>query len=565
MLKRCLFTVALVVCARSANTAPVPESTTTAPFLVARIQPIEKLFDDAKFLAGKFGKVDASKEFEAQVLKQIGAGSLADTGVDPKKPSAVYVFLKGDIADSIAVAMLPVSNQKAILEFVGKFEVKAEKLEEGFYSLAMPEKTPVYVRFANDYAYVTSVNKEAVSVAAIVPPSRVFTATETAVIAVSIRPDQIPESIRKVALAELSDYLKSLVEDDEDEAAAELNKTEGKFVESWLDSIAQGGKELTLKANFDRKSGELAFDFGMTVKTGSKLATDIAAIKAGSSLFTKMMAGGAINFATNARTDTEYGKELAQLLPESGADQLMDWLDLDDTDEKVKANAVEFCKSLMPSLETGELDVALSIRPLGERYVMLLGSRVKDGKKVDAAFRKLVSTMSEEKKKKITLDAQTAGEIKLHRIESDEGDTRTEKVYGKPFYWLAIRDDAAIIGYGTDAEKAVAETIGQLELKPAPNVQLDVSVKHLQVFCDAIMPDIYPKLKDAFGDGADKVRIFVGNLEGGSQFKATMSMSLQTMVGISMAVGEMFDGLGIPVMPAVPPAPQPAQPPPPPA
>src|SRR5262245_21650769 len=140
MLRAWLVPLVVVVCAAPASSiAPVPEAGGSGPALVARLQPIDKLLDDARFLAGKFGKPDAAKELESHIAQSLGVDNLTETGIDRSKPSGLYVYPAAEIADSMAVAMLPVADAKAVLNFVGKFQVKAEKIEDEFYSLALPE------------------------------------------------------------------------------------------------------------------------------------------------------------------------------------------------------------------------------------------------------------------------------------------------------------------------------------------------------------------------------------------------------------------------------------------
>ncbi len=570
MIQRWLFTATLLACVTTTAAAPVPEPSGTVPFLLARLQPADKLFEDAKFLARKFGKPEAADAFETKVFQQMGVGSIADTGIDTKRPSGLYVFLKPELAESTAVVMLPVANEKTILEFVGKFQVKAEKLEEGLYSVAIPEMPlPVFVRFANNYAYVTSMNKAAVSSSAILSPAKVFSANDASLLSVTVRPEQVPEPLRKMAMEQVIEYLKELEGDDDDEAAAKMAEIEKKQVERWMDAIVNGGKELTLRVNFDRISGELAFDFGMSAKPASKLAKELAAVKPGSSLFTKMVGDrGAINFLTNTRADAAYAKEIGEMFTKEGAHALAEMFDLDDTDEKAKAELNAMCKTLLPTIESGEFDFAVTLRPSGEKYCLLFGAHVKEGRKFEDGIRKLIATLPEDKRKTIKIDAKTIGEYKLHQIDEDDSSTLSEKIFGKSAIWIGFRDNAMVIGYGDSADKAVAEALAQVAPAPAPDFQIDVSVKKLKLFADAMF-DSYGKVREIFGPEADRVRIISVETAAGDPWKARVSISLQMLVGIGLAFGDVADLMpvmpAVPAVPAVPPAPAPPPPPPPPA
>src|SRR5207247_1652860 len=146
-------------------------------------------------------------------------------------------------------------------------------------------------------------------------------------------------------------------------------------------------------------------------------------------------------------------KEFAKMFTEA-SDELLDIFDAKADDDKIKEQVKALFKSLVPTVESGEFDGAMSLRgPTGDKYVVLVGLRLKDGKKVEDAVRKLVAVLPDDEKKKIKLDAQTVEGVKLHSVTDDDGDDTVKKIFGKAVFYLGFRDDAVVFGFGEGAAK----------------------------------------------------------------------------------------------------------------
>jgi hypothetical protein len=522
------------------SSAPAPDTGAAAPAIIARLQPFDKLFDDAKYLAGKFGKPQAAKDLEDKLLQMLGIENLAASGIDTTKPSGAYVFVAADWTESIEVVMLPVKDDKAVLAFAGKFEVKADKIEDNFYSLALPDlPLPMFVRFSGGYAYLTAFQKEALAPEKLLPPARLFAGSETAALAVTVRPEQIPESARKSVL----DYVAEQVKEAADDEDSEITKTQIRLYQKWIEMFLQDAREATLLVNFDRPSGELAFDYGVSPKAGTRLATEIAALKAGQSLFTKLVGPqGAINMLVNTQLPDEVSKLLVKTFQDAG-DDLFDAFDLGNIDdEKQKEELRKVFRAIAPSFESGIVDAAITVRgPGSKHYSGLFGIKVKDGKKIEEQLKKSIAALSEDKRKLVKFDAEQVGNIFVHSIKDESTDASFEKIFGENVMFFGFRDDAVVLAFGEGAAKAVGEALAALSPQPAPAIQIDVTGGKLKQFCDGFDESVYGYVHSILGTD-ERLRIYAANVEGGTALKATATVSLQAIVGMVITISEMFGG-----------------------
>lgn len=548
--------ILLAAAAAPLLTAPVPEPGGPAPALIVRFQPVNQLLADGQFLAEKFGNPKAGKLFEAQVAQALGVDSLDDTGLDRSKPSGMYVFPNAELEKTAAVAMLPVADVNRLLAFVGKWEVKAEKLGDDFYSLSMPQYTlPVFVRVAQGYAYVTAMTKDAVEPGKLLAPATVFGAGNNGILSCTLRPDRVPEPVRKEALAHLTEWIAEQTED----IADELDKNHYKLIAKWADLFATGGREASLRISFDRPSGELAFDVGLTPKPDSKLAEAVAAVKTGSSLFGHMVgAAGAINVAANTHLGNDFSAWIAKGVRE-GVEEILRSLEVELNEGKTKDELNNLFDGLFPKTESGDFDAVWTFRPGEKKSAMLAGIRVIDGKKCEAALKKLAAVLPAEAKKKLRLDVETVSGFAIHAVETD--DLPLDSVFGPSPLYFGFRDNAVILGYGENAAKQVGEALAGVRPAPAPTLLVDITLGKLQKVLDETAQGIYPVIKNILGTD-DRLRLLMAEVQGGSALKARASVSLQVIFGATYGLG-IAAGPAVPAnpVPPVPPAPPPAVPP----
>jgi hypothetical protein len=533
-LRHCLIIAAIVYPTTLSSSTPATDAAAN-PVIIARFQPIDKLFDDAKFLAGKFGKPEAAKGLEEKLLQLLGIENLAGSGIDTKKPIGAYVVVDADWTESTEVLLLPVKDDKALLAFAGKFQVKADKIDDNFYSLSFPDwPLPMFLRFTGGYAYITAFQKEALDPEKLISPSRVFTVNEPAALVVNVRPEFIPESARKSAIDALVEHIKEWADDDD----TATGKAVIRWCQSWGEKFGQDGREAIIRVNFDRPSGELTFDFSVAPKPGSPFAYEISAFKPSQSLFTKLVGPqGAINELVNIRLPDELSKHLATVLQDPGVD-LFDAFGLGDIeDEKAKEEIRKVFRAIAPSFEEGLVDVAVTLHgPVSKLYCGVYGIRLKNGKKIEEQIKKAVAALPEDKRDRVKFDVEKASGFAIHSIQLESSEFPIEKIFGPGLMHIGFRDDAMVAAFGENAAKAVGESLSSLSPQPAPALQFDVTCGKLKPFCDAFDETIYGYVRSILGTD-DRLRVYAGNIEGGNALKASVTVSLQAIVGVIINLG----------------------------
>src|SRR4051812_46430917 len=172
--------LAVPAAARAADPKPAE------PTLIVRLESLQELMGDAEYVAGFFDEEKINGQTPAELIKQTGGILTTGKGakaVDAKKPIGLYGTPGPNGTDSAVVLMVPVADEKAFLDLLGGFKVKAEpdKDDKTLYTLTAEQfpQVPGYLRFASGYAYATAMNKENVAKGALAAPAAVLPAGQT--------------------------------------------------------------------------------------------------------------------------------------------------------------------------------------------------------------------------------------------------------------------------------------------------------------------------------------------------------------------------------------------------
>src|SRR5687767_2931786 len=88
--------------ARAADAEPA------APTVVVRLQPLDNLLANARYLASYVGREEQVKQLDGVI--QALAGQQGQTGIDTRRPFGFYGTLGPAVVDSAAVVLIPVAN-----------------------------------------------------------------------------------------------------------------------------------------------------------------------------------------------------------------------------------------------------------------------------------------------------------------------------------------------------------------------------------------------------------------------------------------------------------------------
>src|SRR5262249_10445556 len=288
----------------------------SGPDIVVRIRSLESIIADFKYLATQVGKEEEAKQGEELLKERITSKGL--DGIDVKKPMGAYVFAGPNGLDSYGAIMIPVKDEKTLLDILANNNRQAEKSKDGLYTIKdSPLKVPVFFRFANGYAYITAHNDMGVAKNKLLAPAEVLPATETALISASIRLDTVPEQIKEhvanFANTRLADLRESKLEGQaKTEIQRELVEQTSKETKPRLRSILNDGRELTIRVDVDQKKQDLSVAVSFDGKPGSKLAASIAELGQRQSLFAGLVgknsaASGLISYALPERIKKALG------------------------------------------------------------------------------------------------------------------------------------------------------------------------------------------------------------------------------------------------------------------
>jgi hypothetical protein len=531
-----VFTLAcLVFVPSAARPDDAKDTKKTAPALVVRVRSVDSIIADFSYLAAQIGKAEEAKQ-AVELLKE-RTGNKGLDGIDTKKPLGGYVIAGPNGTDSYGAFMLPVKDEKTILDILANNNIKAEKSKDGLYTVRDPRlKAPVFFRFANGYAYVTALNSAGVAKDKLLAPADILPEKETALAVVTIRIDQIPDSIKEVGLGWLSLTAAQIREDKfEGKTQAQKDFTEQASKESMaqIKSLVNDGSELTIRVDIDRQKNDLSLSFSLNGKPGTKLATSIAEMGKHTSLFAGLIGkDSAASFLLTYALPERVRKALGPAI-----DELVATLPEKAPDETHKSLSQKVLKALGPSVKAGEIDVAVDFRgpSKDKHYTFVAGVKLKDGEAVEQAVKDLVKDLPQNVRDLVKIDAQKAGNVNIHAVEIDRViDDKAREVLGNEPLHFAVRSNAIFLAAGEGNLAALKQALdakpGQVDM-----VRLDVALARLAPLMSRDQPAAPQAAKDAFKNpGDDRITVRVS---GGDALKTEVHAKVAVLKFLAI-VGE---------------------------
>src|SRR5262249_50818898 len=130
-----------------------------------------------------------------------------------------------------------------------------------------------------------------------------------------------------------------------------------------------------------------------------------------------------------------------------------------EKDEGRRRQAEAFLKALTPTLKSGEIDAAVSLRgPQNDHYGVIIGVKLKEGDRLDQTLRDLLRDLPPNDRAKIKFDAETAGGVKVHRIDVQQSlDAKARQAVGDNPLYVAFRPDAVFVALGEGGLSALKQ------------------------------------------------------------------------------------------------------------
>lgn len=482
-----------------------PAQAAETPTLVMRMASIDELIAQARYLAVLAGKEEEAKQAEAFLKGMTGPKGLE--GLDTKKPFGFYAVLGESIERSSAVALIPVADEKTLMNFLQNVGIRPEK-EDEVYKFDLPNSPfPGFFRFANGYAYITGVNAKYLTLDRLQKPEAVF-GNEQGTLSFQVNLDQIPKPFKELFLTQLalrmSDEKDKTPPGDETKVAKALRLELLDEVEREIKSLLDDGQTIRFEINVDRQANDLKTALTMTARPGSKLADSITelgkATTVSASLVSKQTA---MNMLLSAGLPERIRKAIAPVLEEEFDKALKK-----EKDKTKRDLGQAVFNAISPTLKAAEFDGGLDIRgpSRGGLYTVVVGMKVKDGGRIEKTVKDIFTSQAPpEAKAKVTFDADKAGGVAIHKVINDNpGDAA--KMIGTGPIFFAVRDDALLVAGGEEALDALKEVI---QAKPTTGalMQMEMAVNQLVKLMEQNQKNAEAAAKIAFAKAPEGDRI----------------------------------------------------------
>ncbi len=531
--------LALPLVARSAPEIK-PEKKTAAPSVVLRVQCIDELLANFKYLAHIVGRDEEAKKAEDWLKLQ--AGPKGFEGIDTKRPLGAYAIMKEDLASSTIVALIPISDEKAFLELLEKQvndgTIKLEKGKDGVYNVELQSLgTTIYFRFAHKYAYVTFPNADAIAKDVILTPAQVLPDDENknTVLSLTLHIDQLPKETRDYAVSQVKARLGDLKEeksDGETKAQQELKAAVIDELSKQIVAVIEEGGALALRLNLDRKANDISLELALGAKEDTKLSGTILELgKTKSSTAGLISPESVMNLQVNMTVPENIRKLIGPAIDEAVTKGLSE-----EKDATKKALAEKALQALLPTVKAGVLDMAVDFRGPGkDKYYTLVGGvKITDGANAEKTLRQIIKDLPENEHAKVTLDVAKEGAISIHQVEMKDVDEDFKKTFGNSSAYFAVRSDVVFLALGEDALPALKDAL-KTQPKVGKPAQFELSAARLAEMAGKEQPEAARAAVKAFGDSkqGDKVRF---GLEAGKELKVRISMDTQMLKFFSLLI-----------------------------
>ena len=291
------------------------------------------------------------------------------------------------------------------------------------------------------------------------------------------------------------------------------------------------GTELSLRLDINRNAKQMVLEFSAAGKPGSTVAAHIKDMAKSQSLFAGLASTDA---ALNVILHAAFPEPVRQLLGKVLDDAMHNVAK--EKDATKRAHGEKIFKALAPTLKSGELDAAISLRGPDEHklYTLVAGLKVKEGTTLDSVIRELSKDIPAEAQNVVKLDAEAEGDVKIHRFDIQHFfDADARKAFGDNPVYLALRADALFLSAGEGGLKAIKTAIAAGPAS-APPLTIDVALARFVPLMGAHgKADPAAAARKAFGDSRGNGKLHF-TVEGGNAFKVRLDLDAAAFQFLSL-------------------------------
>ncbi len=411
--------------------------------------------------------------------------------------------------------LLPIADQQDFLGLVEKL-IGNKPEKDGDVYTANVEKIPfpVYFRFANKYCYVTVKDREAIDKENLLDPTVILPGAKVGTLSATLNIDRIPADLKNLVLGQMDLQLAKAKEKqgpNETPAQAKLKVAIINEVSMRIKSVVREGGPVELRLDLDRASGNLMASASLAGKPDSELAASIADLGKVKSLAASLVGrGSALSGLIDVALPEKLRTALGPVIDE-GEKKV-----LEKQDNPAKRDIVAaLLNAVKPTLKNGVLDAGFDLRGPGDNgiYTAVAGVKVKDGEDIDKTLRKVLADLPAEVRDLVKLDFDKVDRAVIHRVTPQNQDKEVRQILGDNPVYLAVRDDAVLLGLGDKGLEALKDVLASAA-RPSRLVEIDLAVSRLAPLMEKENKGAVEAARKAFAKEKDGDKVHI-TLEGG--------------------------------------------------
>ena len=503
------------------------------PGVVFRMQPINRLVENAFFLAEAVGMKEQAKMIEGSLKGLTGPKGIE--GIDPEKPIGLYGNIGPNLIDSEVVGLIPIADEKTFVEMLGKLNLQAKKGENGNYVMNIPNSPfPMFFKFKDGYMCATIRDEKGIDDKKLLSPKELLSVEKTGVMSISLNLSGLPEDLIKNIVPQIELQIAEAKQKKipgETPAVQKLRNDVSEMLLQFIVQVFTQGDDLTMKVDMDRKAGDIGLGVSFKGKNGSELAKTIAGMGAGKSMGAGMISKDSVlHMNMNSVIPATARKDFIKVFQE-GINKSIE----DEKDAGKKGIMEKMAKALAPTLELGTMDAVMEVRKTSNgKFAFLTAMKIAEGKKIEEVIKLLYKDLPDSEKKKLSLDFAKAGDTNVHKVDILVQPADVKNFGSEPGY-LAISNDVILFAGGEKSLPLVNEALSS-SAKPSPIFEFEIAFNKAAGLLTKEFADAVEVAEKIFKENpnSDKLKL---TLEGGKELSLKMSMKSTVLTFFKAADG----------------------------
>ncbi len=509
------------------------QATKPTPGVVFRMQPINRLVENAFFLAESVGMKEQAKMIEGSLKGLTGPKGIE--GIDPEKPIGLYGNIGPNLIDSEVVGLIPIADEKTFVEMLGKLNLQAKKGENGNYVMNIPNSPfPMFFKFKDGYMCATIRDEKGIDDKKLLSPKELLSVEKTGVMSISLNLSGLPEDLIKNIVPQIELQIAEAKQKKipgETPAVQKLRNDVSEMLLQFIVQVFTQGDDLTMKVDMDRKAGDIGLGVSFKGKNGSELAKTIAGMGAGKSMGAGMISKDSVlHMNMNSVIPATARKDFIKVFQE-GINKSIE----DEKDAGKKGIMEKMAKALAPTLELGTMDAVMEVRKTSNgKFAFLTAMKIAEGKKIEEVIKLLYKDLPDSEKKKLSLDFAKAGDTNVHKVDILVQPADVKNFGSEPGY-LAISNDVILFAGGEKSLPLVNEALSS-SAKPSPIFEFEIAFNKAAGLLTKEFADAVEVAEKIFKENpnSDKLKL---TLEGGKELSLKMSMKSTVLTFFKAADG----------------------------